>query len=277
MVGVEVADVGVAGVAAAQSGLVRKHAAHFFGDVVHAVREEDAVIVAFGHLAAVQAGALGRRGEHGLGFGEELAVKIVEAPGDFAGQLHVGQLVFAHRHAVRSVHKDVRRHEHGIAEEARIAQVFVADLLLLFLVGGVALQPGNGRDHRQQERKLRVLLDVGLAEDDALFRVQASAHPIFDHFVDVAADLGGVGVVAGQGVPVGHKKVGFFRVLQFHPVFEHAEVVAKVQGPRGPHAGNSARFAVHQQSPFLTEYPTGTTGPRRCRSPGGRAPGPAAR
>ena len=74
-----------------------------------------------------------------------------------------------------------------------------------------------------------MFLHFGLTEDNAFFGVKASAHPVLDHLADVRADIGRVGVIAGEGVPVSHKKVGFFSVLQFHPVLQHAVVMAKVK------------------------------------------------
>ena len=258
MVGEEVADVRVAGIALAQAGRVGEHAAHLGLDVGHGVTQEDAVVVALGHLAAVQAGALGRGGEHGLRLGEEVAaIKVVEAAGDLAGQLHVGQLVFTHGHAVGTVHEDVRGHEHGVAEEACVAQVLVGDLLLLFLVGGVAFQPGDGGDHGEQQAQLGVFLDRALAEDDALFGIQPGGHPVLDHLFHVGGDVGGVGIIAGQGVPVGHEEIGFLGVLEFHPVLEDAEVVTQMERPGGTHARNrtrtnSAHFKIPLEVPLLT-------------------------
>ena len=245
MVGEEIADIGITGVGLAQTGLVGKHAAHLLTDVGHGVRQENAVVVTFGHLAPVKTGTLGSRGQHGLRFGEEFSVKVVEAAGYLAGQLQVGELVFSHRHTVRPVHEDIRCHQDRIAEETRIAQILIADLLLLLLVGGVALQPGNRRYHGEQERQFGMFLDIGLAENDAFFRVKPGSHPVQHHLVDILTHTGGVSVIAGQGVPVCHKEVGFFAVLQSHPIFQDAEIMPQMQRPGRAHTRNRAEFLAH--------------------------------
>ena len=249
VIGEEVADIGVTGIALAQAVLVREHAANLGLDIAHGIAQEDAVVVALGHLAAVETGTLGGGRQHGLRFREGFAVQVVEAPGDFPRQLHVRKLILAHGHAVRLVHQNIRGHQHGVAQETRVAEVLVADLLLLFLVGGVPLQPGNRRDHGQQQRKLGMFLDGGLPENHALFGIKTGGDPVLHHFVDIIPHPGGVRVVAGQGVPVSDEEVGFFRALQLHIIFQHAEIVAQMQRARGAHAGNGAGTLIAHGNP----------------------------
>ncbi len=56
-------------------------------------------------------------GLHADGYGEDLAVAIVEPLGDLAGQLEVLALVVAHGDLLRRVEQDVARHQHRIGQE----------------------------------------------------------------------------------------------------------------------------------------------------------------
>ena len=47
-----------------------------------------------------------------------LAVLVIEAARDISRELEVLPLVLAHRHEVRLVEQDVRRHQHGVVEQA---------------------------------------------------------------------------------------------------------------------------------------------------------------
>ncbi len=67
------AEVGVAGVGAADAGRVCDHDLELGADAVVGLGEFDVVLVALGHLAAVEAGELGRWGEQSLRLGEDLA------------------------------------------------------------------------------------------------------------------------------------------------------------------------------------------------------------
>ena len=54
-------------------------------------------------------------------------------------------------------------------------------------------------------------------------------------------DAAGVGVVGGERVDVGDEEVAVVVLLQVHPVFEGAHVVAEVESAGGPHAAEDAR------------------------------------
>ena len=117
----EIAFFRTAGIALFNPGRVGEHALDLVFHVLEGVVQEDAVVVALGHLSAVKAGAFGCRCQDGLRLGEVVAVQEVEAASDFPGQLHMGQLVLAYRDTCRAVHKNVGRHEDGVAEEAGTA------------------------------------------------------------------------------------------------------------------------------------------------------------
>jgi hypothetical protein len=50
----------------------------------------------------------------------------------------------------------------------------------------------------------------------------------------------GVGVIGGEGMPVGYEKVAVVVALQAYPVVEGAHVVAEMQFAGGPHATQHA-------------------------------------
>jgi len=82
--------------------------------------------------------------------------------------------------------------------------------------------------------------DLGLEEDGGFGGVEAGGQEIDGDLEGVFGDGGGVGVVAGEGVPVGYE-VETFVVgigLELDPVLEGAEVVADVQTSGGAHAGD---------------------------------------
>jgi len=148
----------------------------------------------------------------------------------------MGLLILSHGNPARTMLNDVRGHEHGIAEKAVVAEVLVGDLLLLFLVGGAAFQPAERGDHGEQKMQFRGFLDVGLTVDGAFFRIESRGQPVDDHVVHELRKLRRVGVVAGEGVPVGHEEEGLVGVLHLDPVLEGAEVVTDMKRSGGPHA-----------------------------------------
>src|SRR6266851_7795780 len=86
--------------------------------------------------------------------------------------------------------------------------------------------------------------DQRLLEDDRFLRVEAGGEVVGDDFDGVLGDLGGVGVVAGEGVPVGYEieAVVFGIVLEADPILQGAEIVADVQLAGGAHAADYAFF-----------------------------------
>ena len=102
---------------------------------------------------------------------ERLSEAAVEALGDVAHQLDVLALVLPHRHLVRAVREDVGRHQHGVEEQAGGHELALGDGLVAELVH--ALELAERGDARQQPGELGVLLDVGLAEQDAALGIEA--------------------------------------------------------------------------------------------------------
>ena len=94
----------------------------------------------------------------GFGRGVEVAgVEGVEAAGDLAGELDVGDLVGADGDEVGLVEEDVGGLEERVAEEAVGGEVLFAELLLLVLVGGDALEPAERGEHAEEQEELGVL------------------------------------------------------------------------------------------------------------------------
>jgi competence protein ComEC len=238
VIGIEVALLGIARVLAARPLGAGEHAHDLFLHGPRFLGQADGIAVALAHLAAVQARQLGIRRKQGLGLGEEVAVEVVGPAGDLPGELHVGQLILAHGHESGLVQQDVRSHEHRVAQEAIGGQILGRQFGQLVLVGWVALQPRHRRDHGQEQMELHMLLDLGLLEQHAFFRIEPGRHPVLDQLRHKPLDALGLGVFRGQGVPVGHEEKAVVGLLQFDPVFEHAEVMAQMQGAGGAHAGN---------------------------------------
>ncbi len=153
------------------------------------IGEIDRVVVRLAHLAAVQAEQLGGLGQQRFRFGEHAAVEMVEAAGDLAGDFQMRQLVLADRHAGGLVEDDVGRHQHRVAEEAEGGKILGLQVVLHLLVGRAALQPGDRRDHRQDQVQLGMMRHQTLAEDDAFFRIKTEGDPVQHHLADTLAAM----------------------------------------------------------------------------------------
>jgi hypothetical protein len=96
-----------------------------------------------------------------------------------------------------------------------------------------------------------VLGHQGLHKEDAALRVQARRQPIERNILRVLAQVRGVSVIGGQGVPIGDKKVAVVIVLQADPVVKGAHVVAEMQFAGRAHAAQhtlemgSIRILIH--------------------------------
>jgi hypothetical protein len=107
-------------------------------------------------------------------------------------------------------------------------------------VGGYAFSQPRGVI-MLREVEFSVFQDLGLLEEDRLAgsrpepKIDGDLHGVFSYG-------GRVGIVAGEGVPVGDEiqaVVGRI-VLETDPVLEGAEVVADVEAPGGAHTGENA-------------------------------------
>ena len=91
----------------------------FWRDLFRRVREHDGVAEALAHLGlAVEADQRRDVADQGVRDREGLAVELVEAAGDLAGDLEVRGLVLADRHEVAADDQDVGGLEDRVAEQA---------------------------------------------------------------------------------------------------------------------------------------------------------------
>ena len=110
-----------------------------------------------------------------LGHDERLAVALVEALGDVACELDVLALVLADRDRVGLVEQDVRRLEHGVAEEAGRDEVLPVALVLEL---GHPAQLAVARDRAEQPGRLGMRGHVALDEDVERFASRPVAKSI---------------------------------------------------------------------------------------------------
>ncbi len=153
-------------------------------------------------------------------------IEMVEPPGDFAGDLHVGHLVRAHRHQAGPVHQDVRALEQRVPQETIGGEVLFLELFLLILVARNPFKPAQRRDHRQQQVQFRVLGHMGLDEQCRGPWVDARGQPVDHHVPDALLNGKGVFVHGRQRVPVRHEEEALVLVLELGPVGQHTMVMA---------------------------------------------------
>src|SRR5439155_22397040 len=237
----------VAGIGPARPARVGHHAGELRLDLGGRVGQVDGVPVALAHLPPVGPDDLGTLGEQGLGLGEDRTVGLVEAARDLPRELDVGRLVDADRDLRRLVHEDVGRLEDRVAEEAVGREVPVGELLALLLVGRIALEPGDGRQHAEQEIELGMLLDGRLLEERRAPRIEPDREPVEHHLDGVLFDLPWRGIVGGERMPVGDEEEAGGFALETDPVLERAVVVAEVLA--SGRAGSTHDHALHRLPP----------------------------
>ncbi len=85
--------------------------------------------------------------------------------------------------------------------------------------------------------------NVRLDEHHALLRIETGGQPVEENVDRIFFYARGVGVVGGQGVPVGDEEEALVLVLHANPVFERADVVAEMQLAGGTHSAEDTFFA----------------------------------
>ncbi len=166
-----------------------------------------------------------------MGLGEDAAVALVEAPGDVAGELDVGELVLAHGDAVGLAEQDVAGLVHGVGEEQ--AGEGVARGLLLGLDRGVAQELALAHEGEERQHELVERRHGRVAEDRGPLGVDAHGEVVEDHVVGVLGDMGR-GVAVRDHLVVGDEDVGVdAHLLEPNALAHGAEVVAQVQAARG--------------------------------------------
>ena len=182
---------------------------------------------------------------------------MVEALGHVAGQLHVLLLILPHRHKVRLVEQDVRRHQAGVGKQAGVDVVGV--------LGGFVLELGHAgqlAEHGvalQHPGQLRVLVHVGLDKNCVALRVQ-TAGDVLGHLLQSAAAELRRGLAHGDGMHIGHKVEAVELVRPGAPVLDGPQVVAQVELAAGLDAGEHDFFLVFHSKTHLLRVIFGSLG-----------------
>ncbi|MNZ91669.1 hypothetical protein D3C78_1106630 [compost metagenome] len=219
--------------------------------VLGAGEQRNGVVIALGHLAAIQA----RQSRHTFfdqrfGHGKEflaLTEQVVETLADITGHFHVLDLVAADRHLVGVEHQDVGGHQYRVAVQAHAdtgIRVFTVLQVLVHrgLVGMRAVEQALGRHAGQQPGQLGDFRDVGLAVEGHAFRVQATGQPGRGDFQTRALDALRV-IAFDQGVVVGEEveRVDTWLTAGEDRRADGTGIVAQVRRARGGDTGKDAR------------------------------------
>src|SRR5579872_1375398 len=81
-----------------------------------------------------------------------------------------------------------------------------------------------------------MLRHVGLDKHRAALGVEAGGQKIEQNVDRILLYARGVGVISGEGMPVGNEEIAFVLVLHTDPVVECADKVAEMQLAGGAHA-----------------------------------------
>jgi len=121
----DIADLGIAGIFFAHPLRIREHGRNFLPKLLAPVGQVNGIVVGFAHFPAVDAQQLRHAGQKRFRNGKDLfLIKVIEAPGDFAGQFNMGQLIHADRNTVSLVHDNVGRLQDGIAQKPEGGKIF---------------------------------------------------------------------------------------------------------------------------------------------------------
>jgi hypothetical protein len=138
-------------------------------------------------------------------------------------------LVFADRHDVRVEDQNIRRHQHGIGEEAVIGREAMRQLVL---VGVAALEQTHRRYRAQEPGEFGDFRHVGLFPEHGLLRIKTASQEIQRNIERVFAALGGIGQ-RGHRMVVGDEVERIALILQFDGGSHHPEIVAEMQRATG--------------------------------------------
>ena len=180
-------------------------------------------------------------GNKRFGQGKGVAVYAVEALGNIAGQLHMLLLILAHRHQIRLIQQNVRRHQHGVGKQARCN---VIGMLL-----GLGLKLGHAAEFTelgiaaQYPAQLRVLGHMALDEHDILLGVQTAGN-ILCQLVDAALAQQGRLLTDGNGVHIHDAVQAVKLILQCHPILDGTHIRAQCQFTGGLDAAENPLFLL---------------------------------
>ena len=176
---------------------------HLLLDGLRIICQIDAVAFRFAHLAAaVQPWYLDRLRAVVVGyrFLEVIHfVEIVESFREVAGHLQVLELVFAHRHLVRIVDKDIRRHQGRVGEESCVHVLWLFPRFVL--ERNCLRQLSEIGVHVEHQIELHHFRHIALDEDGRLLWVQPAGKILCQNALHVRIEDVGVWMRC-QGVVV---------------------------------------------------------------------------
>src|SRR5262249_47506821 len=103
-------------------------------------------------------------------------------------------------------------------------------------------QPGQWRDHGQQQVQLSVLRYERLDKQHTFLRVEASAEVVNGNFLYRFSYLRRIRITSREGMPIRNKIETLVRLLHIYPVLESSEEIAQVRFTRGPHTAEDPLF-----------------------------------
>ena len=147
-----------------------------------------------------------------------------------ARKLEMLLLILADWHEIRLIKQNIRRHERGIREKTEI-DVF-GRFLALFLELRHTARFAELRVAIEHPGKLRVLRNVRLHEQNALFGIESDCEKERDEIVSATAQILR-DVVHRDCVHIRHGVNTPVLVLQSYHIFQRADVVSELQITRG--------------------------------------------
>ena len=174
------------------------------------------------------------------------AVHLIEAPTNFARELQVRHLIFAHRYPHWSERQDVRTLPHRIQRESKGVCLAETLHLNLRLQRWVSHHPVEWQQHGKQECQFMDRGNLALQENRRPLRIDTHRQVVLDNGNRVAANVFRLISARGKGVVIGKNEVAVMGLLQFHAAFHASYPVAKVKLPSGGVASkNSRSFCGH--------------------------------
>ena len=136
----------------------------------------------------------------------------------------------------------------------------MVDVSLKFLVRGDAFEPPQWGHHREQQVQLRMFGNARLDKYRCPVRVQACSEKVDRHLNRVFVEIASPGVVRRERMPVRYEvkafMIGVGFVLEPHPVFQRADVVAQMQTAGSPHPAEDS-FLGHVETSLSSENQEG--------------------
>ena len=169
-------------------------------------------------------------------------------------QLHVLLLVFTHRHIIRLIQQNIRRHQGGIGKQTAVDVVCVFGRLILELG-----HPGQFAEHGiavQHPAQLCMLVNVALDKQGILLRVQAAGNVLSQLLQGPPAQICRI-LPDRDGVQIRHEIITVKGISPLRPVLDGAQVRTQGQVTGGldagehPFLGSFRNNFTHKHSRFL--------------------------